>query len=216
MRIDLDAKVWTRDGEEVGSVERAVVDPRTNEVTDIIINTGAVLGRDILIPRAELERATRDGDALRLRLSRAELEELPDYLPANYVMPPHGWVAPAGYGFTYDAYLWPAGYNHTAGFAAEQTGNLATVPKGAVIFDRNDEEVGVIDDVRLDAESGELRGFVARLGDPALTLFGGGKTVEIPSELVERVAEGSVHVRVGKAELRRRGRRRAMRGTEAA
>jgi sporulation protein YlmC with PRC-barrel domain len=211
MRVDLDAKVWTRDGKQVGSVERAVLDPRTNEVTDIVISTGTLLGRDILIPRAELERATPDGDALRLRLSRAELEKLPDYLPANYAMPPRGWIAPAGYSFTYDAYLWPTGYNSTAG----QKGTFTTVPKGAVIFDRNDDEVGVIDDLHLDPESGRLRGLVARLGGPALTLLGGGKTVEIPSELVDRVGEGSVHVRVGKADLRR-GRRRAARGTDAA
>jgi sporulation protein YlmC with PRC-barrel domain len=221
MRIDLDARVWTRDGEEVGSVQGAVVDPRTNEVTDIIVNAGTVLGRHILIPRAlvpraELERATRHGDPLRLRLSRAALEELLDYLPANYVPPPPGWVAPAGYGFPYDAYLWPAGSDYTAGFPTEQAGKLAPVGKGAVIFDRNGDEAGVVDDVRLDAESGRLRSFVARLGGPALTLLGGGKTVEIPSELVERVGKGNVHLRVGKAELRRRGRRRAARGTDAA
>jgi sporulation protein YlmC with PRC-barrel domain len=162
MRIDLDARVWTRDGEEVGSVQGAVVDPRTNEVTDIIVNAGTVLGRHILIPRAlvpraELERATRHGDPLRLRLSRAALEELLDYLPANYVPPPPGWVAPAGYGFPYDAYLWPAGSDYTAGFPTEQAGKLAPVGKGAVIFDRNGDEAGVVDDVRLDAESGRLR-----------------------------------------------------------
>jgi sporulation protein YlmC with PRC-barrel domain len=130
-------------------------------------------------------------------------------------MPPPGWVTPVGYGFTYDAYLWPAEYDYAAGSASDQARKSATIGKGTVIFDRNGDEVGVVDDVRLDAESGRLRGFVARLGGPALTLFGGGRTAEIPGELVDRVGEGSVYVRVVKADLRR-GRRRAARGTDAA
>jgi hypothetical protein len=34
MRVDLDAKVQTRDGEAAGSVQRAVIDPQANEVSD--------------------------------------------------------------------------------------------------------------------------------------------------------------------------------------
>ena len=43
MRVDLDAKVRTHDGEDAGSVQRAVVDPRTNEVMELVITTGGWL-----------------------------------------------------------------------------------------------------------------------------------------------------------------------------
>src|SRR4051812_26185048 len=99
MRIDLDAKVITRDGEHVGSVERAVVDPETNTVTDFVIGTGWLFGRDILVPSDEFERAERDGDTVRLTLSRAELEALPDFVPAQYMPPPEGWIPDTGYIF---------------------------------------------------------------------------------------------------------------------
>src|SRR5438046_10518467 len=109
MRIDLDAKVRTRDGEHAGSVQRAVVDPRTNEVTEFVVGTGGFLGKDVLVPRTEVERADADGDAIRLRLTKEELEQLPAYVPANYVVPPTGAALPMAYGFPDSGYLWPVG-----------------------------------------------------------------------------------------------------------
>jgi sporulation protein YlmC with PRC-barrel domain len=115
MRIDLDAKVRTRDGEEAGSVQRAVVDPRTNEVMELVVSTGGWLGRDVLVPRTEIESAEADGGAIRLRLTKHELEALPAYVPANYVMPPVGAAMPLGYGFPESGFLWPVGFTAATG-----------------------------------------------------------------------------------------------------
>ena len=41
MRVDLDAKVLTSDGNDAGSVQRAVVDPQTNEVVATLTVAGA-------------------------------------------------------------------------------------------------------------------------------------------------------------------------------
>src|SRR5919199_6046382 len=110
MRIDLDAKVRTRDGHGAGSVQRAVVDPRTNEVMELVVSTGGWLGRDVLVPRTEIEAAEDDGGAVRLRLTKQELEALPAYVPANYVAPPVGAAMPLGYGFPESGFLWPVGF----------------------------------------------------------------------------------------------------------
>jgi len=40
---------------------------------------GGILGRKELIKAGELEDRTADGDAIRMRLSQAELAERPDY-----------------------------------------------------------------------------------------------------------------------------------------
>ena len=61
MRVDLDAKIRTSDGKDAGSVQRAVVDPDTNEVTHFVVSTGGLLGHDVLLPREQIEGATRDG-----------------------------------------------------------------------------------------------------------------------------------------------------------
>ena len=58
MRLNLDAKVRAHDGEEIGSVDRAVFDPRSNQVTHIVLRTGTLFGRDIMIPREDIEDKT--------------------------------------------------------------------------------------------------------------------------------------------------------------
>src|SRR2546423_714601 len=105
MRVDLDAKVVARDGEEIGSVDRAIVDPRTEAVTAIVVRTGAVFGRDIVVAREELEQAAEDGDSIRLSLTKDELEQLPDFAPEQFSPVPPTWVAPAGYGFPSSRYV---------------------------------------------------------------------------------------------------------------
>src|SRR6266542_3296444 len=76
MRVDLDARVVARDGEEIGSVDRAIVDPNSEQVTAIVVRTGAVFRRDIVVAREELEQAAEDGDSIRLRLTKEEVEQL--------------------------------------------------------------------------------------------------------------------------------------------
>jgi sporulation protein YlmC with PRC-barrel domain len=197
MRVDLDAKIRTSDGHDAGSVQRAVVDPPTNEIRELVVSTGGLLGRDVLVPRHELEAATPDGDTLRLRLSKAELERMPDYVPANYVPPPTGWTFPAAYAFgAYGGFIWPVEFQHW---------QLPSVPadddsigKAAVVLDRDGEDLGVVDDVRFDPASGRLQGFVLRVGGVLTTLLGGGETVEVGGDLVERVEGGVVRLRVDK------------------
>lgn len=224
MRVDLDAKVRTSDGEDAGTVERVVVDPHKNEVTEFVLNTGGLLGRDVRIAREEIERASRDGDVLRLRLTKAELERLPTYVSTAYGAPPAGWVPPAGYGFPYGSFLWPVGYATmepypvtapgahagataadaagpgmtAAGAATTSTDELPQIGKDAIVLDRNGEDIGVVDDVRFDAESGALRGFVLRVGGTLATLFGGGTMVDVDASMVDRVDAGIVRLNATK------------------
>jgi sporulation protein YlmC with PRC-barrel domain len=225
MRVDLDAKVRTRDGDEAGSVQAAVIDPHTNEVTDFVVSTGGWLGKDVLVPREEIDRASEDGDAIRLDLTKAELEALPAYVSDSYMPPPAGWALPAGYAFGTGAggFLWPAGYFPPmsysgatspapapagAGVPAGQqaavgveSADEVSVDKGALVLDAAGHDIGVVDDVRFDAQTGRLSGLVIRVGSAFRTLFGGGDTVEIGAEGLSRVGDGVVHLRVTKQEL---------------
>jgi sporulation protein YlmC with PRC-barrel domain len=212
MRVDLDAKVRARDGEDIGSVDRAIVDPRTNEVTHVVVRTGAMFGRDIMVPREDVERANQDGDTIQLDLSKDELERFPDFVPEQYGAPPPTWVAPAGYGFPSSGYAWPVAMDPMMGpvpmeIPAEYVDDDAEEPdqvslsKGALVLDRNDDDIGVVDDVRFDAETGRLQGFVLRVGGALRTLFGGGDTVEVSRSQIESVGESIVKLRLAKEEV---------------
>jgi sporulation protein YlmC with PRC-barrel domain len=209
MRVDLDAKVFTREGEELGHVRRAIVDPRSSKVTELVIGTGGFRGRDVRLPIVEIDRATLSGDAIRLTLTRRDVEKLPDYLATEYVSPVSGWLYPGEYGFTgLGGFVRPAAFGHGAAeapTAGRPAGDPAPdepgVEKGALVFDRDGADIGVVDDLRFDPGTGALAGFVVRLGGALRTLLHGGRTVEVAIGQVERVGDGELMLRVRKAEL---------------
>ena len=79
MPFEQGATVRTSDGQDAGTIESLVRDDATNVVSGLVISTGGILGRKVLIKPNELEERTADGDAIRMCLSQAELEERPDY-----------------------------------------------------------------------------------------------------------------------------------------
>ena len=212
MRVDLDAKVRAHDGEEIGSVDRAIVDPRTNEVTHIVVRTGAIFGRDIMVQREDIERANQDGDTVQLDLSKDELEKFPDFVAENYGAPPPAWMAPAGYGFPSSGYAWPIAMDPMLGTVPMtmpeelteseiEEPDQVTLTKGALVLDRADDDIGVVDDLRFDADTGQLQGFVLRVGGALRTLFGGGDTIEVSRYQIESVGESMVKLKLAKEEI---------------
>src|SRR5215212_400903 len=212
MRLNLDATVRTRDGEDVGNVDRAVVDPSTNEVTHIVLRTGAIFGRDIMIPREDLERGSQDGETIQLDLTKDELEQFPDFMIEQYSGPPPTWVAPAGYGFPSSGYAWPIAMDPMTGAmpmmipdddpdAEIEEPDQVTLTKGALVLDRNGDDIGVVDDLRFDGDTGRLHGFVLRVGGALRTLFGGGDTVEVSRHQIEHIGESLVRLRLAKEEV---------------
>lgn len=205
MRVELDAKVQTHDGKHAGSVQRAVIDPRTNEVTDFVVGTGGLTGKDVLVSRTHLENASGLGDVLRIDLTEEELKGLPTFDPTRYGEPPVGWSAP-GLGYPFSGVLWPTSYLPPVNIP-ETVGSLSdefTITKGTQVFDLRDEEVGVVDDVRLDPASGQLIGLVIRAGGALGTLFGRGEVIEIERSEIDRVADRMVFLSETKDALHHR------------
>lgn len=217
MQIALDAKVRTSDGHDAGKVHRAVVQPKTNEVTEFVISTGGLLGHDVIVPRDELEHAASEGETLRLRLNKQQLAKMPEYYAREYVPPPPGWTAPNPdtYLFPAGSFAFPADYgvnDEPAGFggAPGATGTPVrpgyeepTLTRGSVVLDRDGDDIGVIDELRFQEDGGKLGSLSVRLGNAFVTFFGAGEKVEIPIALVERVSEQAVSLRVTKDELKR-------------
>jgi hypothetical protein len=79
MPFEMGATVRTSDGQDAGTIESLVRDDATGVVSGFVIATGGILGRKVLIKAGELEDRTADGDAIRMRLSQAELQERPDH-----------------------------------------------------------------------------------------------------------------------------------------
>ncbi|MHB1134788.1 MAG: PRC-barrel domain-containing protein [Chloroflexota bacterium] len=212
MRLDLNAKILTRDGEEAGSIKAAVIDPYTSEISDFVISTGGWLGRDVLVPRGAVESAARDGNTVRLEVTKEQLGGLPTYTMEQYVTPPASFVPPAGYNLPAQTYLWPGIVEPdepeavaAAAALTDDTENRVRIGKGNKVIDRDGEDVGLVEEVQFDMECGDVSSITVRLGSGFLhDLFGGGELVEIPGSQLDEFWEGSIRLTIGKAELERR------------
>jgi osmotically-inducible protein OsmY len=78
------APVLTDEG-EVGRLKYVVVDPRAEIVTDLVVERGRLLRREIVVPVGWVEHA--DAQGIRLHAKMADLEGLPEFREVEYWAP---------------------------------------------------------------------------------------------------------------------------------
>ena len=188
MRIRLDAKIRTKDGQSAGHMQKVLWDPKANEITAFIVSTGGLLGHDALISREVIERATAKGDEVVLDLTKDELTQLEHYEEDRYITPPVGWPAPVMYDYPSSAYVLAASPDPLAREPGVRHDlhehEKPEFKKGMRVRDSAGAELGVVDEIRVDESTGEVRAVVVRDGDGAR---------EIPADHVD-IGDGEVHV----------------------
>jgi sporulation protein YlmC with PRC-barrel domain len=77
--------VYTSDGEQIGDLERVVLDPRSGKVTHLVVRKGLIFAEDKVVPVDLVRKA----DEQRVELSKVqdELGELPNFEEVHYVEP---------------------------------------------------------------------------------------------------------------------------------
>lgn len=195
MRIDLGAKVRTRDGHDAGKVRRVIIDPTSQRIIGFVVSTGGLLGREVIVGEEAFVTAT--GDTVLLGLTKDDLNRQPDYVEDSYTLPPIGWVAPLGFGYPADAYLLPIVIVPPPATPSR----APTIKKGDAVKDRDGDTAGVVNELLFDASTGEISGFIVKAGGGLQRLVGGGKIAEIPIDAVARVAEGTIHLSVDREEI---------------
>jgi len=197
MRIELNARVRTRDGEDVGDVEQVIFDAQERAVLGVVVNTTAFLvGDDVIVPLGDIESASEDGDVITLRLTRDQFDRLERFVAEDYDLAPVGWVPPPGgiaWGVPADAYLWA--------IPETSPSRPPHVEKGSPVVDRDGDEVGVVEDVEIAADSGRVERFKVKLGGALERLFGAATEVELLPADVEEIADGEVRLARDKDEL---------------
>jgi sporulation protein YlmC with PRC-barrel domain len=201
MRIDLGAKVRTKDGHDAGHIKQAIWDPRRNEIIEFVVSTGGLLSHDAIVSSEMLESATRDGSEIVLDITKHDLDELARFEPTAYTTPPTEWLAPSAYSFPTGGYLFPV-------TDAEMTRTVEPPPraedhrrgpkirKGMKVRDAAGEVIGDVAELRVDDQTGELRGLVVKRDGDAL---------EIDAENIEQVGDDIRLVSAGR-EIRGRER----------
>ncbi len=206
MEVDVGAKVFTRDGKEVGRVDRVVMMPEKNELISIVVHKGFLLPRDTVIPVEDIESA--DKNAVHLKITAKEVENLPQFIPENYTVPPSHWTPPSVYVPAYVLVPVP-GYvdiskpREELEAKAREAREGERVPKGAVEINEGTEvdcadgRVGTVDEVLVDPASNQVTGIVVRVGT-ILT-----KDVVVPARWIVEVRNDRVLLGCTKDEIER-------------
>src|SRR4030095_8149634 len=109
--------VYSSDNEKIGTLHRVVMDPKTREVTHIVVKEGFLFTEDKVVPMDLVGSVTEDRIAL--QGSKEHLDELPQYEETHYVLPDENasdsvyWYPPADWGSAagrYPAAFYPQSY----------------------------------------------------------------------------------------------------------
>lgn len=197
-RIDIGADVHSNDGDKVGTVSYVIVRPPEMHVDDIVVSTGALFGRDVVVPVSSVERI--EDSAVYLSIDKEQLQQLPDYVDVEYQNPPENVVMGAGFYYPAQTVLWP-----TTGLYPQPTSVHVNAPRGDVglytgmdVVSSDGEKIGSISGLDTDVRSGDVLELIVKEG----FLFTHDQ--RIASENIAKVESDRVTLKLSKDELQQR------------
>lgn len=212
MELKEGTSVFTTGGEEVGKINRVILDPGTNEVTHVVVQKGWLFTEDKVVPIEMIGSATED--KVLLKEDAGEFDELPafeethyiglgeeEYRPGGHL--PYSRYAPAYYWYPPSGYIGYPGYGRGfyGGWPLVTTRNIPedTVPirEGTDVMSSDDKHVGDVERIFVDPDSNQATHFVVSQG----LLFKDRKL--IPAHWVTSVEEDKVHLSVASRLLER-------------
>jgi uncharacterized protein YrrD len=211
MELKEGTSVFTASGEEVGKINRVVLNPATNEVTHIVVQKGWLLPEDKVVPLRMVSSATED--RVVLNEDTGDFEQLPPfeethyvelseddinpaerpthrYAPAYYLYPPAGYIGYPTYGLGY--YGWPP-----VETIQNIPGNTIPLKEGSNVISSDDKHVGDVERLLVDPDSNRATHFLVSQG----LLFKDQKLV--PADWVRSVEEDKVRLTVPSRVLER-------------
>lgn len=85
MQFKQGAHVYTADGKDVGVIDRVVLDPKTDEITHVVVRKGWLFTEDKVAPITLIDPAVQD--QVRLRRGVENLDDLPPFEETHFVTP---------------------------------------------------------------------------------------------------------------------------------
>jgi uncharacterized protein YrrD len=160
MQLNQGASVFTADGTEAGRIDRVVIDPKTNEVSHIVVRKGFFLPDDKVVPMSLMMAGPED--RIVLRINSDKLGQLPEFEETHYIALNEeelGRADKAGpIGIALPALYWYPPYRGTLlvdypepPYIAETRTNIPegtiAVKAGAKVITRDDKDVGNVEQV---------------------------------------------------------------------
>ncbi len=205
LQIKNNAEVALTDGTAVGRVDRVVIDPRTRELSHIVVRKGLLFKVDKVVPVAWIIDAAEEG--VTLRAQPEDMDALPEFEAERYVRVSDDerlnaarngatqlfWY-PIGLGTPAHIPVAPAERFHVQTQQNIPAGTVA-LKEGAKVLTRDDEHVGNVDEVLTDARTDQVIGLVISQG----LLFK--ERRRVPITWVDQITDDHVRLLVGPRQL---------------
>jgi hypothetical protein len=175
-----------------------IVSP-SGELRALVVRTGMLRHRDVLIPSEAIISA--DEEVVRLRLTAVELDKLPEYHEETYVHAPNSWQAPGGHRQVGALFRLPMRLE-TRGLQPVQVGHTGQGASGRPLtagqrVATRDGEAGRLHLILVDPSTQNATHFVVRQGVLSH------RDIIVPVDWAEEIADDRVLLNVGRDELER-------------
>jgi uncharacterized protein YrrD len=199
MRFVKGAEVFTATGEKIGTISRIVIDAKTRDVTDLVVERGTLLKDEKVIPvgLVDLENEER----IILRETNQNVDDFLDYETTHYVpldqagvpyenIETYYWYPPANFQTPMGGILPGIRPDYVPQTETSIPEGRVAIAEGAQVMSVDDKHVGNVEQVIADSESNNVTHFVVGKG----FLLKEHKLV--PSHWVTSVDEGQVYLSV--------------------
>lgn len=201
MQFKKGAEVFSGEGEKIGTLNRVVIDPRTREVSSLIVGKGILFRTDKVIPITLVDLDIADRIVLK-KTNQDILEDFPDFETVHYVpldetdnpyqdaIEASYWYPPVSPGWAisnYVGYPIPKFVLKTDKDIPEGT---VALEEGAKVISRDGKHVGNVEQVITESQDNRVTHFVISEG------FLLKERKLVPAVWVEKVAEDEIHLSV--------------------
>lgn len=201
MQFKKGAEVFSGVGEKIGTLDRVVIDPRTREVSNLVVGKGILFRTDKVIPIALVDLDIEDRIVLK-KTNQDILEDFPDFETVHYVpldetdnpyqdgIEASYWYPPVNPGLAMSnhvGYSIPEFVLKTEKDIPEGT---VALEEGAKVISRDGKHVGNVEQVITESQGNRVTHLVISEG------FLLKERKLVPAVWVEKVAEDEIHLSV--------------------
>jgi uncharacterized protein YrrD len=198
MRFVTGAEVFTAAGEKIGTISRIVIDAKTRDVTDVVVDRGLLSGEEKVVPMGLID--VENEDRITLRETNQTVDDLTNYETSHYVA--DDTAAPyenvrASYWYPPVDFQTPIPRNVPAAVPDRPSEPISSIPEGRVaisegakVVSADDHHVGNVEQVITNPETNTVTHFVIGKG----FLLKEHKVV--PAFWVSEVDEDEIHLSV--------------------
>lgn len=170
MKLEMNAKVLTSQNEQIGELDRVVIDPQTKEVSHLVVRKGMIFTEDKVVPMNMV--AAVKGEQVILREHAGDLQGLPKFEVEHHIPVDReegSRILDAGVGVP-PYYLYPP-YGIPPYAAMRPTKTIQNIPEGTIalqegaqVIGMDGEDVGQLKEVLTSTTTGWATHFIVSRG----------------------------------------------------